>query len=187
MITRWARPARIAVRRVRAARPRRHAATARVRATARPVPGRPADEGRVLLLSLVFGLLALTLVMTVVSATAVHLDRKRVLALADQAALAGAMALDEGAYYARDGVDPGAEGLVVLTDASVRQAVEAHLEGASEAARFPDLAVVTARTPDGRTAVVTLSATAHPPLLSWVTQRWSGGIPLELTSRARAG
>ena len=187
MIARAPRPSRLGARRTPASGSSVRAATSRLRAAGRPAPDRPADEGRVLLLSLVFGLLALTLVVTVVSATAVHLDRKRVLALADLAALAGATALDEGAYYARDGRAGDAEGLVVLTDASVRQAVEAHLARAPEAARFPDLAVVTARTPDGRTAIVTLTATAHPPLLSWVTQRWAGGVPLDLTSRARAG
>lgn len=162
---------------------------------------RGTDDGQVLLLSIGYALLALLLVTVVVSATGVHLERKRLLALADQAALAGAQAFDADAYYRAQGADgddaPGAEvdtggpadvrGLVLLSPALVRSAVVDHLEASPGAARLDGLTLVSATTPDGRTAVVTLSAVARPPLLSWVTAPWSDGIALRATSSARAG
>jgi uncharacterized membrane protein len=141
------------------------------------------DEGQVMVLALAFGVLALLLVGVVTSATAVHLERKRLLALADLAALEAADAMDPAHYYADD--ETGA--LVVLSDADVRAAVEAYLRDAPAAARFDDLTVEAATSADGRTAVVTLRAVADVPLLSTVTALWSDGIELVVTSRARAG
>lgn len=146
---------------------------------------RSRDEGQVLLLTLCYAVIALLLLTVVVSASSVHLDRKRLLAVADQAALAAADTMGEDVYYGRDptAVDGS---LVVLTDASVRAAVEEHLERSPGAARLAGLTVLTTST-DGRTAEVTLGAVARPPLLSWVTAAWSDGIALRATSRARAG
>lgn len=141
------------------------------------------DEGQVLLLSIAYGVLALLLVTAVVSASGVHLERKRLLALADLAALDAADTLDEATYYGRaDG-----DALLVLSSAAVREAVDEHLAAAPEAARLDGLTVVDASTPDGRTARVTLGAVAHPTVLSWVTAGWSDGIPLTVTASARAG
>lgn len=142
------------------------------------------DAGQVMLLSIAYGVLALLLVTVVVSATGVHLERKRLLTLADQAALAGAQAVDADAYYGRrdDGL-----GLVRLTPRSVEDAVLQHLAASPGAARLEGLEVVEATTPDGRTAVVRLRALARPTLLSWATAAWSDGIELRATSRARAG
>ncbi|EYR63256.1 hypothetical protein N866_01730 [Actinotalea ferrariae CF5-4] len=150
-----------------------------------------ADDGQVMLLSLCYAVIALLLVTVVVSASGVHLERKRLLAVADQAALAAADSLSEDAYYGR-GSGPEApgrtaadDGLVVLTEASVRAAVVEHLEESPGAARLTGLTVLSTST-DGRTAEVTLGAVARPPLVSWVTAAWSDGIALRATSRARA-
>jgi hypothetical protein len=140
------------------------------------------DDGQVLLLAIAYAVLALLLVTTVASATAVHLERKRLVALADQTALAAADALDREAYYARRTDGP----LVQLTDASVRAAAEVHLAASPGAARLSGLRLVTART-DGRTAEVTLVAVARPAVMTWVTAPWSDGIGLQATARARAG
>ena len=144
-----------------------------------------AEDGQVMILSIAYAMLALLLVTAVASASSVHLERKRLLALADTAALAAASALDEDAYYGRSGAS--AVTPLVLTDGSVRQAVDAHLEDAPGTVRLTDLTVVDASTPDGRTAEVTLGALSRPPLISWVTALWSDGIRLEVTARARAG
>ena len=54
------------------------------------------DEGQVMLLSLCFAVLCLLLVTVVASATSVHLERKRLAALADSLAIAAAA--DSAAY-----------------------------------------------------------------------------------------
>ncbi|MCI2239779.1 hypothetical protein MO973_37580 [Paenibacillus sp. TRM 82003] len=143
--------------------------------------GGPRDEGRVALLSLGFALVALVLVLVVVSASAVHLQRVRLLALADAAAADAADALDEAAYFT-SGLPPEA---VPLTGASVRASAERYVAGAG-----PDLpgARVAAGTgsPDGRTAVVVLSATVVPPFAGLVPERFAGGVELRASSRAVA-
>ena len=142
------------------------------------------DDGQVMLLSLAFGLLAILLVTVVVSATAVHLDRKRLLALADLAALEAADAMEPGSYYAAPSGEAGAP--VSLTPDEVAAAVEAYLADAPGATRFTDLEVLEATTQDGRTVVVTLRAVADVPLLTAATAAWSDGVELVVTARARA-
>lgn len=140
------------------------------------------DDGQVLVLALAYGLLAILLVAVIVSATAVHLERKRLLALADLAALEAADALDPAAYYAGPGDGPP----VTLTSADVRAAVEDYLRTAPAAGRFEGLEIVEATADDGRTARVTLRAVAQVPLVGPATAAWSDGIELVVTARARA-
>lgn len=140
------------------------------------------DEGQVMILSLGFAVLAILLVLVVTAATAVHLDRKRLLALADLAALAAA---DEvGERYYTDGRGPAG---VPLSDDDVRAAVEEYVAAHPDpAARWDDVVVLEASTPDGRSAVVRLGAVTRPPLVTWVLEPWSGGIALEVEATARA-
>lgn len=146
----------------------------------------PQDSGQVTILALGYALLALVLITVVVSASAVHLERKRLLALADLAVLDAADAIDAAAYYGRRG-EPGDTGsLVLLGDDEVRAEVVDHLMAAAPESGLDDVVLVDAST-DGRTARVTLHAVAHPPLLSWVLAPWSDGIDLVVTSSARAG
>nr|WP_297423220.1 pilus assembly protein TadG-related protein [uncultured Actinotalea sp.] len=138
-----------------------------------------------LLLTLCYAVIALLLITVVASASSVHLERKRLLAVADQTALAAADSLGDDAYYGRGPTAGADRSLVVLTDASVRTAVEEHLARSPGASRLTALTVLGTST-DGRTAEVTLGAVARPPLVSWVTAAWSDGIALRATSRARA-
>ena len=144
------------------------------------------DEGQIMLLSIAFGVLALLLVTAVVSASSVHLERKRLLALADLTALAAADAVSDESYYGRTTAAGDGAALVELTPSGVRSAAEDHLARSPEAASLTDLTLVEATT-DGRTAEVTLRSTARPPLLSWATAAWSDGVVLQVTARARAG
>jgi hypothetical protein len=152
-------------------------------ATSRGVRG---DEGQVALLVLVYFLVAGLLVLVVGAATQVHLARGRLLALADAAALDAADALDEPTYYAR-GAEPGAG--VPLTDATVRDSVDSYLALVGAPDRFDAFAVAaTTGTPDGVTAQVVLRARVRPPLLPAALARgWAAGVPVSVTSRARAG
>lgn len=154
---------------------------------------RGGEDGQVLVLSLAYALLAIVLVTVVASATAVHLERKRLLALADLAVLEAADAMDPAAYYtggtpAGGGVD-GTVGPVpvTITPDDVRASVEDYLRHAPAAERFSGLEVLEATTDDGRTARVTLRAVADVPLVTLVTAGWSDGVELVVTARARAG
>lgn len=149
-------------------------------------PGRGDPEsGQVMLLTIGVAVLALVLVLGVASVSALHLERKRLLSLADGAAAAAADALDEGAYYA---LSPG-EDRLPISDASVLAAVEDYLDSAPPAltGRFEGLAVIAPTgTPDGRRAEVTLAAVVRPPFVPWQLLPGQGGVVLEVTSRAEA-
>lgn len=159
--------------------------TLRLAAARRP-HRRHGDQGQVLLLILVYGLIALALVGVVSSASAVHLARHRLLALADAAALDAADALDRERFYA-GGLGPAPAPAVPLTDASVRGSVGRYLARADPGNRFHDLAIAAPTgTPDSRTAEVTLTAVVRLPFLTSVTARWSSGVRITVTARARA-
>lgn len=145
------------------------------------------DRGQVMILTIGFVVVALLLITVVVSAAGVHLERKRLLALADVLALEAADAVSDDRYFAPGAGqgDPDVEGLP-LTDGSVRAAVDAYLRDNPDAATaWDDFAVLSASTTDGRSAHVHLAAVVRPVLLSWVLAPWQDGIALEAESVAR--
>ena len=148
-------------------------------------PARTDDSGQVLLLALVYGLIAILLVLVVIAASAVHLDRKRLLALADAAALDAADALDEPAYFEaadrQEGIDA-----VPVTDATVRDAAVGYLQRQDAPSRFTDLRLDLAAsgTPDGTTAVVVLTARSLPLLPEAVAGPFTDGVPLRVSASA---
>ena len=81
-----------------------------------PGAARREEEGRVLLLILVFTMISTLLITGVIAVTSVHLSRMKLLDAADGAALAAANALDEAAYRA------GVGQAVPLSNATVQQA-----------------------------------------------------------------
>lgn len=143
------------------------------------------DDGQVLLLALVYGLVAILLVLVVVAASAVHLDRKRLLALADAAALDAADAVDEAAYFEATAAETGLDA-VPLTDATVRDSVVAYLQRQQAPSRFTGLGVDTdaTGTPDGSTAVVVLTARSLPFLPDVVAGAYRSGVPLRVSASA---
>ena len=100
----------------------------RVPSSSRP-PWRD-DDGQIMLMAIGYAIVALLLVTAVVSASGIHLERKRLLALADLAALAAADCIDRDAYFTRD---PDAD-LVRLGDDEVRAEVVDYLAAAAPAA-----------------------------------------------------
>ena len=143
------------------------------------------DEGRVLLLVLVYTVISAALILVVTSAATVHLTRHRLQALADAAALDAADALDAARFY-RGGAGSDAAP-VPLSQDTVAASVAAYLGAAGPATRFPDLAVgPSTGTPDGTTAEVTLVATAPLPLAGPLLASWSDGVAVTVTGRARA-
>lgn len=143
------------------------------------------DQGQISVLVIGYCSIAIALLMVVASASAVHLERKRLLEVGDAAALDAADALDSGVYYGGgSGGVPGAG--VPLTDASVRASVRDYLERRSSAGEFDHLAVIEPTgSPDGVTAEVTLTTRVTPPLIGAVLEPFSDGIILRVTARAR--
>lgn len=152
-------------------------------ATAGPRAGRrpQGEDGHVTLLVLGYVVLAVVLLLVVATASGVHLERKRLLALADAAASDAADAVDlEGYYRGGTGLGQGPP----LTDAGVRAAVGEHL------GRLPaggDVLVgATTGTPDGRTAEVQLATRVPLPVLSALPGlRLRAAVDVVVTARAR--
>lgn len=128
---------------------------------------------------LIIGLFAIALAFVVIAAgaTSLHLDRLRLLTVADGAALAGAES-----FRVADVSVSGDEVVPALTSGAVREAVDAYVAGAA-APGLEDLTVVGATSADGRSATVELLATWRPPLVSPLLP---DGLPVTVTSTAAA-
>lgn len=135
------------------------------------------ERGSSLVLTVFYGAFALLLILLVVAATSLSLDRKRLFGIADGAALAGAEAFELSA------VSTAGEGFTaVLEDAAVQRAVLEHLS-VVPAGTLEELVVESAGTPDGVSAEVTLSAWWRPPMLTMFVP---AGIRIEVTATARS-
>ncbi|MBU1586613.1 MAG: hypothetical protein KKH51_01560 [Actinobacteria bacterium] len=135
------------------------------------------DDGSMLPLTIFFGMLALLVVLIVVAATSVYLERKRLLTLADGAALVGAEAFDlDDVRVTAAGYRP------TLESTDVAAAVSAYL-GTAPTAGLEGLQLERAETVDGRSATVELSAYWRPPVLTLFVP---DGLRLEVTSVARS-
>lgn len=135
------------------------------------------DEGSLLPLSIFYGGLSLVLILLVVAATSLYLERKRLFALADAAALAGSESFTLSEMeLATDGPR------VALRPQQVQAAVEQYLLETGQG-RFEALQLESASTADGRTADVRISAYWCPPVLSLLLPE---GIRLEVSAVARS-
>ena len=152
-----------------------------VRGSGRP-KGAGRDEGQVTILVIGFVVVALALVAVVVSATQVHLERTRLAALADLAALHAAEQVSDDAYFA-----PSDALTFAPSDGEVAAAVGDYLVSHPDAAaRWTGLHVVEADSPDGRTVRVTLGAVVRPAWAGWLPAPLRDGIPIGASSQARA-
>lgn len=140
------------------------------------------ERGQVMILTLGLAMVVLALIFVVASVSAVQIERKQLLAMADAAALDAATRIDAAAYYA------SGSGVVEVSDATVRAAV-----GQYVASHRVALGLERARmgeptgSPDGRTARVTLVTVADIPLVPWFLEEMGAGVPLRVTTTARAG
>lgn len=150
------------------------------------------DDGQVLLLTLVYTLIAFSLITVVVDATAVHLARTQLLDAADGAALDAADGIDApGTYGAADAPasSPGEPQThhLVLTDSSVHDQVVTYLSTYEPPSRLDQVEVVAGTgTTDGQSATVVLSGRVRLPIGGVVVAGWSDGIDVTVTSTARA-
>jgi hypothetical protein len=116
------------------------------------------DEGSILILSLGFIIICILALGIVVDASTVFLARRGLQAQADAAALAGAQAIDLGAYYAS-----GAAPRIRLDPTRVRAAVERHVR------RDPGTGRLRAVSLDDDMVMVAMSDRVRPPFSGWLT------------------
>ncbi|WP_084125796.1 hypothetical protein [Demequina sp. NBRC 110054] len=152
------------------------------KATSRREP--PPDAGNVTVLSLGLAVLVISLVLVVASATAVQLDRVRLLHLADELALDAADAVDLGAYYA--GEVPGGDAALLLAEDRMVAAAADRLAEASARHGVEGAQLVSVTSPDGSTAVVRVQLRVSPLFGIEALTRFSHGITLSAESSARA-
>ena len=164
MLRRAARPKGVAERDVTMRRTRAGRALGRrVREAA------SGDEGSILPLILGYALLAITLVLVAANATSLYLDQRRLDAVADAAAVAGADAFT---------VDFANEPPVaVLTDEAVREQAALMVQAAPYASTL-----VAASAPGGGAARVTVTSTWHPIVFALFIP---DGVRLESTATTR--
>lgn len=129
------------------------------------------------MLTVFYGFLGLVLILLVVAATSLYLERKRLFTLADGAALVGAEAFDLADVEStpaghRPTLDPGA----------VAAAVSDYLAD-NPIGDFEALTLEQASTTDGLSATVTLSAMWRPPIVSLLVPE---GLRIEVTAVARS-
>jgi uncharacterized membrane protein len=135
------------------------------------------DEGSTLVLTVFYGFLSLVLILLVVAATSLYLERKRLFTLADGAALVGAEAFQlDDVTLTPGGYRP------TLHTADVAAAVSSYL-AKNPSDEFDSLAVERAETVDGRSATVSLSAYWRPPVISLLVPQ---GFRIDVTAVARS-
>jgi hypothetical protein len=143
------------------------------------------DDGAIGLLSLGMAVLALTVILVVSAASAVHLEHLRLATAADDLALDAADALDLDRYYSPAELgDEEKWKSVQLSEQRMREAVEARLDG--DGGRLAGVTAVNVGTPDGTTAVVTVGKVVRPMFGIDELLPFIDGIAMTATSRARA-
>lgn len=135
------------------------------------------ETGSTLPLAIFFMFLAVVVILGVMGATSLYIERKRLLTLADGAALAGAEAFDLSAVTATD------DGLRATLDSGDVGAAAADYLAAAPHGSLDGLRLESAGSPDGRSAEVSLSAWWRPPVLVLVLP---DGIRLDVESTARS-
>ena len=144
------------------------------------------DAGNVTLLSLGFAVVAITLILVVASATALHLDRTRLARLADDLAIDAADAMDLGAFYAGTAAEPTDLAAVTLSPDAMRATVDLALRESAERYNLDGVEVIDVQTTDGHTVIVTIGVIVEPLFGVEALLPWSDGILLTATSAARA-
>lgn len=135
------------------------------------------DRGSMLPLTIFYGFLCTVLILLVVAASSLYLERKRLFTLADGAALIGAEAFElDDVTLTPDG--PRAK----LDSADVAAAAAGYLAIAPTSG-FESLTLERAETVDGRSATVDLSAYWRPPLVTVFAPQ---GIRIDVTAVARS-
>ncbi|WP_426003289.1 pilus assembly protein TadG-related protein [Paenarthrobacter sp. NyZ202] len=136
------------------------------------------EDGQISVLIVGYLVLVLLVAAVVMAVSAVYLEHKKLLSLADGAALAAADT------YGPEALQAAGAPALSLTGDKVRHAVQRYLE-ASQAVPLHDRLEIAPGTgsSSGGTAVVVLTSVAHPPLVSLLLPE---GIVVEAKSSARS-
>lgn len=136
------------------------------------------EEGQITVLIVGFVLLSLLLASVVMAASTVYLEHKKLLSLADGAALTAADSFVAGDVGGASFPSPS------LVEARVLAATESYLRAGNAGSRHENLAVAegTGSEPGG-TAVVVLTAVVRPPVVSFLLP---DGILIEAKATARS-
>jgi uncharacterized membrane protein len=135
------------------------------------------DDGSTLLLTIFYATLSVVLILLVVAATSLYLERKRLFTVADGASLVGAES------FALDDVKATSAGMrPTLTSPDVAGAVSDYL-ATSPTGPFTRLRVDRAVSTDGRSATVELSCDWAPPIVTLFIPR---GLRIRVTLIARS-
>ncbi len=137
------------------------------------------EDGQVMVFIIGYVVIALLVVTVVMAASAVYIEHKRLLSVADSAAIAAADTFSLGQVEGTE-----AAPVTILNDAAVNDAVESYLSRTAAAGQFSGLAIAPSTgTADSRTAHVVLTAVAHPPIINFIVPE---GIPISVASDARS-
>ncbi|MDH6533314.1 hypothetical protein M2119_001551 [Aurantimicrobium minutum] len=134
------------------------------------------QEGSTLILILAAGLLSVAVVVGVMAATSLYIERKRLFTVADGAALAAAES-----FVLSDVTVLNGKPQVKLTNAAVAAETARYLS-IIPTADSNGVGVLVAETRDGRTATVTVQKYWKPPVISVF---FPEGMPLSVTATAR--
>jgi hypothetical protein len=143
------------------------------------------DTGNISVLTLGFLVLTMLTLLVIAAATAVHMQRIRLVHLADELAVDAADALDLDNYYAGDAQLPTEDAAVQLAHSRMLEAVQAHVGIRSEG-HLDGVRVVNVSTPDGNTAVVTVAIVVHPLWPLEPLMPFANGVELRATGSARS-
>lgn len=134
------------------------------------------DEGSVLILVIFSSVLSLALILGVMAATSLYIERKRLFALADGAATAAAEA------FTLDSVSlAGGRPRITLMNEQVLTEAADYLNHATVTGSIPPT-LVTAESVDARSASVTLAGAWRPPVVSLF---FPEGLDIRVTATAR--
>ncbi|GAB3532770.1 hypothetical protein GCM10027403_05660 [Arthrobacter tecti] len=137
------------------------------------------ESGQISILIIGYILLSLLVVAVVTAISAVYIEHKKLLSVADGAVLTAADTF--GVANIESGVGEPAP---TLDSESVARAASGYLERSGAGSRFNELALDPATgAPDPRTARVVLTAVVHPPIVNFLVP---AGIPIVATADARA-
>jgi hypothetical protein len=143
----------------------------------RMIPARLRDEeGSVLLLTIFSAILALAVILGVMAASSLYIERKRLFTVADGAATAAAEAFSLDSVSFVDG-----RPRIHLSDEQVDTEARQYLAVAGSTGSIP-MNLVSAQSEDGRSATVTLAGQWYPPMVSLFFPQ---GIELTVSASAR--